>query len=373
MAQGDQAHIALRNKNTKSWDQTLAYDAGVEVRYTDGLLYTSNTSINANTAWVEGTGPQTWIRSSGQVTAWVQANRYFIGYQVTYSGILWRAIANTTAGQAFNTAQWRNVVGILPSNEWEWDSANKALLPLTRNTHRLGSSTRELGQIHCESYGVADAGGNQRARLYGVASDSSNVNGGNLPASASVILNLEANTDFKLKSNGTTVLTYGEDEDQLATGHIDALSVTTTGLIPAAIGGSSIGGTTTPFDSINCQEYRFNPTTAVSFTMPICIAVLRANAAGSVQVSSTTNISCSKTGTGQYNIAVSGSLAAALTSSSTYWYTATTIGDGDNVASCTGRATTGLTVQTHDFNPSGGTTSQDSEFVVQVWIYDASI
>lgn len=367
MASGDQLHIAMRNKDTKAWDQNLAYDEGSEVRYIDDLLYRTTSDIPAGTAWVEGSGPLQWRRSPNQVTTWVQALQYLTGYQVTHLGILWEATTDIPEGTAFSTNNWNNVVGVLPNTEWSWDST--ALVP-SGGTHNLGTASDNLGTVFNRNYRIYDTTSAVRGSIFGDNSDAGVVAGNTLATSPCVILDLSAGSDFKVRVNGTTRTTYSEDDDRWDFGDINAREVETTLLRPAAVGISSVGASNLPFDSVFSQEYHFNRNNSSSFAMPLCIGFIEVATSGGVSSRSSTNLSSSRTATGLYNISVSGDMSSALVGASRYWYTVTTTSDGDNVMGMTNRGTSGCTVECRDIP---NLTFQDTQFIVQVWLFDSTI
>lgn len=367
MASGDQLHIAMRNKDTKAWDQTLAYDEGSEVRYIDNFLYTATSNIPAGTAWVEGSDVLQWIRSPNQVTPWIQSSQYLTGYQVTHLGILWEAAIDIPEGTAFSTNNWNNVVGVLPNTEWSWNGTH--LIP-SGGAHNLGTGLDNLGAVFSRNYRIYDTTRAVRGVIFGDNSDSGVVAGNTLTTSPCVILNLSAGSDFKVTVNGTTRTTYSEDDDRWDFGDINAREVETTLLRPAAVGISSIGASNLPFDAVHSQEYHFNSSNSSSFAMPLCIGYIEVATAGTVSSRNSTDLSSVRTADGLYNISVSGNMRTALANASRYWYTVTTVGDGDNVMGMTNRSTTGCTVECRDIP---NLTFQNTQFIVQVWLFDSSI
>ena len=99
------------------WNKLNSYIANAAVIYTDGQVYTANSAIAANTAWVVGTAANQWspyVQSYISIPKYDNTKNYYAGQLVTGpTGFTYKANANIPSGTTWATgttgATWTSI------------------------------------------------------------------------------------------------------------------------------------------------------------------------------------------------------------------------------------------------------------------------
>ena len=182
-------------------------------------------------------------------------------------------------------------------------------------------------------------------------------------------MDMDTNSDFRLRSGGTDLLKFDESASELQM-HNYPLSVT--GLRANGNGTKDIGSGSEPFDGVYFQKLRWTGS-GVSIITPMCMGAISVNGNGTLDWRTISNITVSRQSEGTYSINVTGSLQIALLGANYVWYTVTGTDASQHenmyVADPFASVATGCRVCSTD----NGGTKQDGAFVVNVWMYDHSV